>query len=231
MWNRLEYRLHPDTRKRASRLRDPSEHKIAAVPHLRIVPDDLWQAVKTRQDAHDVKRAERIAKGAKGLSQIQGVRKIKYLLSGLLRCGRCGGYLTIAGSGDKRYYCSDSKQKGSAICEGQPGIRQEEAERRVLAGLQRHLLTDAAYAAFKARVDTEAAVLEERANGEIRRVEDQVAEAREAVNNLVAAMAKGRTSTALFDALEKAEAQLATWEAKRAEMTPVVFDLPRVYRG
>ena len=80
----------------------------------------------------------------KGLRQSQGIRKIKYLLSDLLRCGCCGGYMTTAGSGDKRYYCSDSKQKGSAVCEGQPGIWQDEAEQRVLAGLQRHLLTDSA---------------------------------------------------------------------------------------
>ena len=70
------------------------------------------------------------------------MRKIKYLLSGLLRCGKCGGYLTIAGSGEKRYYCSDSKQKGSMVCEGQPGIRQGEAEQRILSGFQQHLLTD-----------------------------------------------------------------------------------------
>ena len=57
-------------------------------------------------------------------------------------CGRCGGKLTIAGSGDKRYYCANAWQKGPAICEGMPGVRQDEAERLVLDGLQRHLMTD-----------------------------------------------------------------------------------------
>jgi DNA invertase Pin-like site-specific DNA recombinase len=42
VWNRLKYRLHLDTRKRVSRLRDPSEHRMAEVPQLRIVPDELW---------------------------------------------------------------------------------------------------------------------------------------------------------------------------------------------
>lgn len=39
--------------------------------------------------------------------------------------------------------------------------------------------------------------------------------------NLVAAIAKGRTSAALLTALEKAEAQLAKLEARRAGMTPI----------
>ncbi|WP_209843651.1 zinc ribbon domain-containing protein, partial [Rubellimicrobium aerolatum] len=72
-----------------------------------------------------------------GLSASQALRRPKYLLSGILVCGRCGGKLTIAGSGDKRYYCANARQKGPAICEGMPGVRQEEEEDQALSSLQR----------------------------------------------------------------------------------------------
>lgn len=116
-----------------------------------------------------------------------------------------------------------------------PGVRQDEAERRVLSELQRHLLTNETYATFRSRVEVEVAALSERVNADIRRVNTQVAEAHEAVGNLVAAIAKGRHGMALLSALKEAEARLAAGEATRAGMAPVGIelpeDLPRVYRA
>ena len=49
VWNRLRYVKNPDTGKRVSRLNPSSEWMSKDVPHLRIVPDDLWTAAKARQ--------------------------------------------------------------------------------------------------------------------------------------------------------------------------------------
>jgi hypothetical protein len=49
VWNRLNYRKMPGTNKRQSRRNDDSELIMCDVPHLRIVPQDLWEAAKTRQ--------------------------------------------------------------------------------------------------------------------------------------------------------------------------------------
>jgi hypothetical protein len=51
VWNRLAYRKDPETGKRRSRLNPASEWILKEVPDLRIVPDDLWHAVKERQKA------------------------------------------------------------------------------------------------------------------------------------------------------------------------------------
>jgi hypothetical protein len=50
VWNRLQYRKNPETDQRASRGRDVEEIIRVEVPHLRIVEEDLWQAVKARQE-------------------------------------------------------------------------------------------------------------------------------------------------------------------------------------
>ena len=49
VWNRLRYVKNPETGKRVSRINPPEDWIVAEVPELRIVDDDLWQAVKDRQ--------------------------------------------------------------------------------------------------------------------------------------------------------------------------------------
>jgi hypothetical protein len=49
VWNRLRYVKAPDTGKRVSRPNPPAEWITTAVPHLRIVDDEVWNEVKARQ--------------------------------------------------------------------------------------------------------------------------------------------------------------------------------------
>jgi DNA invertase Pin-like site-specific DNA recombinase len=49
IWNRLRYVKNPDTGKRVSRLNPASEWITTDVPHLRIIPDELWSSAKDRQ--------------------------------------------------------------------------------------------------------------------------------------------------------------------------------------
>src|SRR5262249_16371324 len=58
------------------------------------------------------------------------------MLSGLLKCGRCGGGMTTS-RGD-RYYCSARREKGT--CDASRGISASELEERVLNGLKDILL-------------------------------------------------------------------------------------------
>ena len=49
IWNRLRYIKDPSTGKRVSRLNPESEWVLQNVPDLRIIEQDLWDAVKARQ--------------------------------------------------------------------------------------------------------------------------------------------------------------------------------------
>src|SRR5215510_3670291 len=57
----------------------------------------------------------------------------KRLFSGLLKCGCCGGGMTIS-RGD-RYYCSARREKST--CNADRGIRVHELEQRVLTRLRK----------------------------------------------------------------------------------------------
>ena len=52
VWNRLRYVKDPETGKRVSRLNPASALIVREVPAMRIVPPDLWQAVKARPLLH-----------------------------------------------------------------------------------------------------------------------------------------------------------------------------------
>lgn len=78
VWHRLAYIKNPDTGKRVSRLNDPSEWIVKEVPGLRIIDQELWDAVKVRQGA------------MRKLSEFHERQRPRMLLSYLLKCGCCG---------------------------------------------------------------------------------------------------------------------------------------------
>src|SRR3546814_9346172 len=91
----------PSTGKEVMRRNPESEWLRNEVPDLRIVSDDLWQAVKRQQGA--LAEHYTSVKEAAQSRSAQGLRRPAYLLSGLLECGTCGGTYAIVV--DDRYGC------------------------------------------------------------------------------------------------------------------------------
>jgi len=100
LYNRLEYRKSPDTQKRVSRLRPEDQWLRVPAPELRIIDDALWEQAKARQGSAG--RRLKVATDPNMASAAQGLRRRRYLLSGLARCGKCGGRMTVAGPGRSR---------------------------------------------------------------------------------------------------------------------------------
>lgn len=134
-WNHKHSVLDPTTGKEVMRLNPESEWLRNEVPHLRIVSDALWRAVKRQQQA----LAERYAlvKEAARSRSAQGLRRPAYLLSGLLECGICGETYAIVV--DDRYGRVGRHRRGS--CTNNRTIRREELERRALAGIADRLVS------------------------------------------------------------------------------------------
>jgi DNA invertase Pin-like site-specific DNA recombinase len=85
VWNRLRYVKDPDTGRRVSRLNSESEWIVQEVPDLRIVEQDLWDKVKARLGKLEASRNGADAPG------YWDPRRPRYLFSGLLKSGVCGG--------------------------------------------------------------------------------------------------------------------------------------------
>ncbi|MCC7124878.1 MAG: recombinase family protein [Acidobacteria bacterium] len=131
VWNKLRYLKDPDSGKRVSRPNPESEWVISQVPALRIVDDELWQAVQARYA-----RVQKQWKTAEpGLRFRQFVRP-KYLFTGMTRCGVCGAGFVV-------YYrdrlgCFGTRERGT--CTNKLTIPRQEVEARVLTALQEKLL-------------------------------------------------------------------------------------------
>ena len=103
---------------------------IKDVPDLRIIPDNLWQKVKDRQATikQDRKSSEE--------KPLWDRRRPRYLFSGLMKCGACGGgYSKIS---KDHFGCSTSRNKGT--CNNRLSIHKNVIEATVLDGLRHHLM-------------------------------------------------------------------------------------------
>lgn len=103
-------------------------------PELRIIDDDLWARVQSRLEATSAAVVG------------SGHRRPLHLLSGLIRCGSCGGAMTSAGTGDY-LRCSGRSNRGGGSCANTRNPAYARIERVVLAGIEANLLHPAAVAA------------------------------------------------------------------------------------
>lgn len=98
VWNRQHFIKDLNTGKRVTRLNDETKWIRHSVPELRIVGKELWEAAKARQ-----KTVDRTHTG------MHKNNRPRYLLSGLLKCGECGGGYSKINA--ERYGCSSARNK------------------------------------------------------------------------------------------------------------------------
>ena len=129
VYNRVKMVRDPDSRNRVSRANDADARLEGSFPELRIVDDELWTAVQQ-------------ARSERGELTLAYRKRPKHFLSGLVQCAACGGNVVVIGG--NRWGCSRHCQAGT--CPNARRIAGEELNSRVLAGLQRQLLSPEAVA-------------------------------------------------------------------------------------
>jgi DNA invertase Pin-like site-specific DNA recombinase len=142
IWNRLRYVKNPTTGKRESRLNDADDWTRRDAPELRIVSQELWDAVKTRQ--RDMTRDTRPSKTATGTREFWKLQRPRFLLSGLMKCGCCGANYTKYGA--NRFACAGARDR--ATCTNSLTIRGDILEESILAGLKTRLMEPAQFEQF-----------------------------------------------------------------------------------
>jgi site-specific DNA recombinase len=131
VWNRQRFLKDPDTGKRVARTNPPSEWITKDVPELRIIDDEVWQAVQTRYAS--VQRKWKKAEEGRRFNQF---RRPKYLFSGLTKCGECGaGFIVYS---REQLGCFGTRDRGT--CTNKLTISRHEVEERVLSALQDKLM-------------------------------------------------------------------------------------------
>ena len=224
VWNRTAWVKDPTTGRRRRTMRPRSEWVIVEAPELAIVDADTWQACEARSRGQKRATAAK-RKDGKGA----GGRGPKYLFSGLLRCGVCGGAYVI--QTPTQYGCATHKDRGPSVCTNGLKVKRSTIEAVLLAGVKRELLSEEAFRAFE--IEARALLKAERPDpAHARR---KLAHAQKELDNLMTAIKAGIITATTRAALEQAEhqAEEAREELKAIERYEPTQMLPRareIYR-
>lgn len=196
VWNRHRYIKNPDTGKRVPRPNPEEEWTRKPIPEWRIVDDELWSAVKDRQGKYTPNQ-----------KHMHLNRRPAYLLSGLLKCGSCGGGVNKSNHG--RYACAAAHRRGT--CDNKLKISRVELEKLVLTVLQKHLMDPKLCEVFCKEYTAELNRLRQERNARVSSYHAEMKQLKAKQNRIAESIMDGM-STHLFkdqaDALLKRKAEL-----------------------
>ncbi len=132
IWNKQHYLKDPRTGKRLARPNPEHLWVIQDLPELRIVEQLVWDKVRARLSAIRETPAVKTARDKKFWLK----RRAKHLLTGLAKCGICGG--DLAPVGQNYLACGSARRKGT--CDNRKGIRRPALEGLILETLRDNLM-------------------------------------------------------------------------------------------
>jgi site-specific DNA recombinase len=202
IWNRSTWEKHPDTGRRIRKERPRNEWVVSELPELAIVDAATWQAVQdrlggTRQPHYGAPKAG---------------RQPKHLLSGILRCGTCGGAMVVL---DRyKYGCSIHKDRGDAACDSRLRVPRADTEAALLTGIKAQLLSEDAFQAFQRA----AAAHLKRAAPDLDALKKQLASSERERDNVMAAIRAGIITPTTKADMVRAEGAVTAAQAELQRM-------------
>ena len=210
VWNRQRFIKDPNTGKRQARANPEKEWVIEGVSHLRIVDQDLWDRVKEIQSS----TRRRVSSETNGIRS-ERARRPRYLLSGLLRCGKCGGGFSKISQ--HHYGCSTARNKGT--CDNLLSIRRDIIEASVLDGLKEHLMHPDCVKAFVTEFHKEMNRLAATQDTERDRLTRDLTKTERDIQKLIEAIKEGVPGSAIKD-------EMQALECRRQELTHAMENAP-----
>ena len=223
VWGRQRFVKDPSSGRRVARLNPAGSETVIEVPHLRIVDDELWAAAKARQS-----EVARPLTDPHTTTPLNDLHRPRFLLSGLLTCGVCGGGYTITAK--DRYGCARRGRQGT--CSNSRGVQRRELEQRVLDGLRATLLTPDLVAEFVAEYTTEWNRLQREHRAASGQRDRRLADVKRKIAGIISAIERGIITASTKERLEALEAEKLGLEQAPAEPAlPAIHpNLAQLYR-
>lgn len=192
VWNRSRWVKHPESGRRVRQERPPSDWVTTEHPELAIIDQATWQRAQARL------RGQHRATGQAG-------RPPRYLLSGILQCGECGGPMVVI---DRyRYGCSTAKDRGT--CTSTVRFARRDAELTLLAGVREQLLSEDAFQRFQRVANAEL----KHSAPQLETEKRKLAQAEQLRENILAALRAGIITPSTKAEMQNAEAAVASAQA------------------
>jgi site-specific DNA recombinase len=188
-----------------------AEWVTVEAPALRIVPEELWRAAHER--VARTRQAYLRATGGKLYGRPESGVESKYLLSGFLTCGACGGGMHVIRRSSQRgrrmlYFCCTNWRVNGA-CRNSMSVHTGDLDAALLGTLKTDVLTPEIVEAVVTRT-IELARLEPDEHAERqRRLTSEAQRLQEEIARLTEAIATGGSLAPLVEALKDRERQRA----------------------
>ena len=206
-WNRLRYIKDPDTGRRVSRLNPESEWVTHDVPELRLVDQEVWDAVKERQNRLAYEPTVETTNNF-----MNDRRRPKHLFAGLIKCGCCGGGYSMISK--DLLGCATARNKGT--CDNRLNIRRDALEASILNGLRKHLMEPELFREFCAEFTREVNRLRIERGADLEGWKRELDRVDKELDKIVDAILQGFPLSKLKDKSEKLEARKAELTEKLA---------------
>nr|WP_244295001.1 zinc ribbon domain-containing protein [Paracoccus versutus] len=177
------------------------------MPDLRIVDQNLWDAVKARQGELAFSTRTR----PEG-NPLNDRRRPKHLFAGLVKCGCCGGGYSMISK--DLLGCSTARNKGT--CDNRVNIRRDALEASILNGLRKHLMEPELFREFCAEFTKEVNRLRMERGADLIAMRDELPRIDRELSKLLAALKAGGPIQAIVDDMKRLEARKAELTAKLA---------------
>jgi site-specific DNA recombinase len=205
VWNRLSYAKDPETGKRRSRANASDAIITVETPELAIVSTELWEAAKARQAGLDKRTAAK--KQAAPPTEVPipfwSKRRPRYLFSGLMRCGDCGGGFSKIS--EAHFGCSTARNKGETVCANRLTMRLDALEATVMEGLRSRLMDPALFKVFAEEFAAEWNRLQAEAGANLSRLRSERDRVFRQIDRIVDAIADGEPAARLTERLRDLE--------------------------
>ena len=228
VWNRLSYAKDPETGKRRSRTNGNDAVVAVEAPDLAIVSRQLWDEVKARQSGLDARASAKKRAATVSIETalpFWSKRRPRYLFSGLMRCGVCGGGFSKIS--EAHFGCSTARNKGETICANRLTIRRDALETTVMDGLRNRLMDPSLFKVFAQEFAAEWNRLQAEAGAHLSRACSERERVCRQIDRLVDALADGGPAERLKGKLKELERrrlelehELATAEAPAPRLHP-----------
>ncbi|MGB3502573.1 MAG: recombinase family protein [Mesorhizobium sp.] len=211
VWNRVRMVRDPETGKRVSRQNSESEWQHADVPHLRIIDQEMVDAVAARlASQHDRYQAH------------EYTPRRPRMLSGLLRCGSCGGGMTLDGQSQGRPRIRCVRARDAGVCDHRRKYPLDVIERAVVDGLRDQMGNPAALALYVETYLTERRRLAREAASNRGRIERELARKKGEIERMIDLVIKGvLSSDRLIERKGPLDADIARLEAELVIAPPI----------
>ena len=149
------------------------------------------------------------------IAPLNDTHRPRFLLSGLLTCGVCGGGYTITAK--DRYGCARRGRQGT--CSNSRGVQRQELESRVLDGLRSTLVTPDLVAEFVADYTAEWNRLQGERRSDAAQRDRKMADVKRKIGGIIDAIERGIITATTKERLEALEAEKAALERAPAGPT------------